>query len=151
MVDSGGYVCRVDGPDGAEPGMGYLRHRHDAAPPLMVLQVIPPAPSSFNNRHPSSAEPYGIAWQNHPSLGLLAAKCSYCPTFFPIWGNGRTFSWEPYLVRAESASFAHGASAHLCVAGCSGQERSVGGGMVEEWTIDYEFGMPASSASRAKL
>ena len=150
-MDSGGYVCRVDGPDGAEPGMGYLRHRHDAAPPLMVLQVIPPAPSSFNNRHPSSAEPYGIAWQNHPSLGLLAAKCSYCPTFFPIWGNGRTFSWEPYLVRAESASFAHGASAHLCVAGCSGQERSVGGGMVEEWTIDYEFGMPASSASRAKL
>ena len=149
-MDSGGYVCRVDGPDGAEPGMGYLRHRHDAAPPLMVLQVIPPAPSSFNNRHPSSAEPYGIAWQSHPSLGLLAAKCSYCPTFFPIWGNGRTFSWEPYLV-SDSASFAHGASAHLCVAGCSGQERSVGGGMVEEWTIDYEFGMPASSASRAKL
>jgi len=104
-VDSGGYVCRVDGPDGAEPGMGYLRHRHDAAPPLMVLQVIPPAPSSFNNRHPSSAEPYGIAWQNHPSLGLLAAKCSYCPTFFPIWGNGRTFSWEPYLVSTRLGFF----------------------------------------------
>ena len=111
-MDSGGYVCRVDGPDGAEPGMGYLRHRHDAAPPLMVLQVIPPAPSSFNNRHPSSAEPYGIAWQNHPSLGLLSAKCSYCPTFFPIWGNGRTFSWEPYLVRA---FFAHGVAAQMCV------------------------------------
>ena len=111
----------------------------------------PSCPFLLQQSTPEFCRTLRIAWQTHPSLGLLAAKCSYCPTFFPIWGNGRTFSWEPYLVRAESASFAHGASAHLCVAGCSGQERSVGGGMVEEWTIDYEFGMPASSASRAKL
>ena len=121
----------------------------------------PSCPFLLQQSTPEFCRTLRIAWQNHPSLGLLAAKCSYCPTFFPIWGNGRTFSWEPYLVSFFCASFfcaRSGSSdvhaqrkerSHMC--GCAGQERSVGGGMSEEWTIDYEFGMPASSASRAKL
>jgi len=53
--------------------------------------------------------------QRHPKLGLVAATCSYTPAYFPIWGNARTFSWEPYL------------------------ERTVGPGQELAWWIDYEF------------
>ncbi|HEX5414596.1 MAG TPA: hypothetical protein VFZ25_02945 [Chloroflexota bacterium] len=41
-----------------------------------------------------------ITLQRHPTLGLIAASCSYVPTFFPIWGNRNTFSFEPYLSQA---------------------------------------------------
>jgi hypothetical protein len=56
-----------------------------------------------------------IVMQKHPKLGLVAATCSYAPAFFPIWGNPRTFSWEPYL------------------------ERTIGAGQEYAWWIDYEF------------
>lgn len=38
-----------------------------------------------------------VILQRHPKVGLVAATCSYVPSFFPIWGNGNTFSWEPFL------------------------------------------------------
>lgn len=38
-----------------------------------------------------------VTLQRHPTLGLLAATCSYVPDFFVIWGNCNTFSFEPYL------------------------------------------------------
>ncbi|MCC6167838.1 MAG: hypothetical protein IT329_11475 [Caldilineaceae bacterium] len=53
--------------------------------------------------------------QKHPKLGLVAATCSYAPDYFPIWGNPRTFSWEPFL------------------------ERTVGSDQEMAWWIDYEF------------
>lgn len=53
--------------------------------------------------------------QKHPLLGLVAAECSYVPTFMPIWGNAKTFSWEPFL------------------------ERLMAMGQTLEWWIDYEF------------
>jgi hypothetical protein len=56
-----------------------------------------------------------VVLQKHPSLGLVAATCSYIPSFFPIWGNPRTFSWEPYL------------------------ERTVAPGEELAWSIDYDF------------
>ncbi len=34
--------------------------------------------------------------QKHPKLGLVAVTCSYSPSYFPIWGNRNTFSFEPY-------------------------------------------------------
>lgn len=37
--------------------------------------------------------------QRHPDLGMVSASCSYVPTFFPIWGNQHTFSWEPFFER----------------------------------------------------
>lgn len=86
----------------AAVGRGYLKHSDSAAAaPLMVLQ-------------------------RHPALGLLAATVSYCPSYFPIWGNGRTFSWEPYL------------------------ERTVPAGSEEEWSVDYEFPPPPASAPAAR-
>lgn len=53
--------------------------------------------------------------QRHPTLGLVSATCSYVPAFFPIWGNARTFSWEPYL------------------------ERTLYSGQELNWWIEYDF------------
>lgn len=47
--------------------------------------------------------------QRHPLLGLVAADMDFSPTLLPIWGNDRTFSWEPHhdrsLAAGESASW----------------------------------------------
>lgn len=40
-----------------------------------------------------------VVQQRHPALGLVSASCDYMPSFFPIWGNHYTFSWEPFLER----------------------------------------------------
>jgi hypothetical protein len=56
-----------------------------------------------------------VVIQKHPTLGLVTAMCSYVPDFFPIWGNARTFSWEPFF------------------------ERSVAPGQSITWWIDYDF------------
>jgi len=53
--------------------------------------------------------------QRHPDLGLVAATCSFVPALLPIWGNTRTFSFEPYF------------------------EQTVSAGQTVEWWIDYEF------------
>lgn len=93
----------VDDPGYAHAASGFIRRRsgpwntgyyrplsHNATAPLTVLQ-------------------------RHPTLGLVAASCSYVPDFFPIWGNPKTFSWEPFL------------------------ERTVAAGQSYEWHIDYHF------------
>ncbi len=56
-----------------------------------------------------------IITQRHPQLGQLTATCDFTPTFFPIWGNPRTFSWEPFF------------------------ERTVASGQTISWQIDYDF------------
>ncbi len=56
-----------------------------------------------------------VVVQRHPILGLVAAVCSYTPTFFPIWGNQHTFSWEPFY------------------------ERTLAPRQAAEWWIAYEF------------
>jgi hypothetical protein len=56
-----------------------------------------------------------VVLQRHPALGLVAATCSYVPALFPIWGNPRTFSWEPFY------------------------ERTLAAGQQSEWSIDYHF------------
>ncbi len=37
--------------------------------------------------------------QKHPRLGVVAAACDYVSARLPIWGNPRTFSFEPYYER----------------------------------------------------
>ncbi len=85
------------------------------------------APSGFISRKdwPWQGGPYQaldhaattnlVVMQKHPKLGLVGATCSYIPSFFPIWGNANTFSWEPFL------------------------ERSLAPGQETSWWIDYEF------------
>lgn len=56
-----------------------------------------------------------VITQRHPVLGLMSASCNYAPTYFPIWGNTKTFSWEPMI------------------------ERTVAPAQVAAWQIDYDF------------
>ena len=56
-----------------------------------------------------------VVLQRHPKVGLVAGTCSYWPTYLPIWGNPRTFSWEPFL------------------------ECTVGPGQEKTWHIEYDF------------
>lgn len=56
-----------------------------------------------------------VIMQRHPLLGMLGATCSYVPSFFPVWGNPFTFSWEPFL------------------------ERMLASGQSLEWSISYDF------------
>jgi hypothetical protein len=37
--------------------------------------------------------------QKHPVTGLVNASCDYVPTRLPVWGNARTFSFEPHYER----------------------------------------------------
>ncbi len=56
-----------------------------------------------------------VIQQRHPKLGIVSATCHYIPNFFPIWGNDKTFSWEPFY------------------------ERMIAPGTQEQWNIDYDF------------
>ena len=71
-------------------------------------------PGHFLALNHDSRAPLSV-WQRHDLLGLVGARCDYVPTGFPIWGNARTFSWEPYL------------------------ERSLFTGQNATWNIDYDF------------
>ena len=53
--------------------------------------------------------------QKHPVTSLVTASCDYVPTRLPIWGNARTFSFEPY------------------------HERSLHPKDVARWSITYDF------------
>jgi len=63
-----GFIGRRDWPWTTDH---YLALDHDAQTPLTVLQ-------------------------RHPKVGLVGGTFGYIPRFFPIWGNPKTFSWEPY-------------------------------------------------------
>lgn len=66
------------------------------------------------NLKPQEQKPLALV-HNHPILGEVSAYCSYAPSFFPIWGNQNTFSWEPFLEKSIA------------------QHRSL------SWSIDYNF------------
>lgn len=53
--------------------------------------------------------------QRHPGLGLIAAEVGYVPTLLPVWGNDRTFSWEPH------------------------HDRSLASGESSSWSLSYHF------------
>ncbi len=40
--------------------------------------------------------------QKHPVTSLVVAACDYVPDRLPVWGNTRTFSFEPYYERTLS-------------------------------------------------
>ena len=96
-------ICFPENPGYEQAPSGFIRHKgwpwkegyyqvldHNAAYPLIIIQ-------------------------KHPLLGQVSATCSYRPAFFPIWGNDRTFSWEPFL------------------------ERSLAADQETTWQIDYDF------------
>jgi hypothetical protein len=74
-----------------------------------------PTPQGFYQALDHEAQANLVVLQRHPALGMCAATCSYIPTFFPIWGNQHTFSWEPFF------------------------ERTLAAGQETTWWIDYDF------------
>ena len=53
--------------------------------------------------------------EKHPLVGQVTAQTDFWPGFLPIWGNTRTFSFEPYFIRTLSS------------------------GQAAEWSIRYTF------------
>jgi len=74
----------------------------------------PVTPGPFQALQHAAHSPLAV-WQRHDKLGLVGAQSDYVPAAFPIWGNARTFSWEPYL------------------------ERGLFAGEKTAWTMDYLF------------
>jgi hypothetical protein len=74
-----------------------------------------PRPGGYYQALDHQATSNLVVLQKHPALGLAAATCSYVPGLLPVWGNTRTFSWEPFF------------------------ERTVAAGQEAAWWIDYEF------------
>jgi hypothetical protein len=54
--------------------------------------------------------------QRHPKVGQVTTVTDFLPTFLPIWGNDRTFSFEPYF------------------------EQPLKSGEQAKWSIVYRFG-----------
>lgn len=62
-----------------------------------------------------------LAVQRHPRLGELTVTTDFVPSFLPIWGNDRTFSFEPYF------------------------ERTLNRGAEASWGIEYHLGGAAAA------
>lgn len=64
-----------------------------------IMRSLPPrTPGYFMALQHSFDSPLNIV-QRHDTIGLIATQCDYIPAGFPIWGNEKTFSWEPYVER----------------------------------------------------
>jgi hypothetical protein len=63
-------------------------------------------------------EPAGrslLVVQKHPLVGEVVVETDFLPGFLPVWGNDRTFSFEPFF------------------------ERELAAGDEVEWSIEYRF------------
>ncbi len=63
--------------------------------------------------------------QRHPKVGQVEVCTDFTPSYLPIWGNDRTFSFEPH------------------------REVKLGKDEEAAWSISYRFGEPAGSAQPA--
>ncbi len=89
--DGDGWVCRKQGHAWEDGCFCPLEYDAAAAPPLEIEQ-------------------------EHPLVGSVVARADFAPTSFPIWGNDRTFSFEPYW------------------------EHAIAPGQSAAWAIEYVFG-----------
>lgn len=96
MADNPGYHFNAEGFICRKPEFDWSRGGHYQ--PLEILQ----------------ASPLEIV-EMHPRCGQVITTTDFAPGFFPIWGNSRTFSFEPYFTR------------------------ELHPGQSAEWTIAYRF------------
>ena len=92
QADAAGFVCR-------KPAFDWSRGGHFQPMDL-------PA---------SGADATLTVVEKHPKLGQVTVQTDFWPGFLPIWGNARTFSFEPYFIRTLST------------------------GQAAEWSIRYTF------------
>lgn len=64
-----------------------------------VVRSAWPDPAGFDQPVEHGATERVSVLQRHPLLGMIGASYSYVPGLLHLWGNDRTFSWEPYLER----------------------------------------------------
>ena len=107
---AGDELCRFNIPVGLPENPGYV-----LADNAFVVRKGWPWTGGFFQAVELGGQSNLTVLQKHPLLGLVAGSCSYAPSFMPIWGNTRTFSWEPFL------------------------ERTVWAGQETNWWIDYHF------------
>jgi hypothetical protein len=87
-------LCRLNIPVSMAENQGYF-----IADNGFITRKNQPDQSGFYQPLDQQAHSPLTLMQRHPKLGLVSASCSYVPTFFPIWGNQHTFSWEPFFER----------------------------------------------------
>ncbi|NKB72816.1 MAG: hypothetical protein GKR89_37575 [Candidatus Latescibacteria bacterium] len=106
----GDELCRLNIPVAFPPNLGY---RLDVSG--FIARKSWPWTQGHYQALDHQADANLVLLQKHPQLGLMGATCSYVPSFFPIWGNPQTFSWEPFL------------------------ERTIASGQNLSWWIAYDF------------
>lgn len=103
-------LCRLNAPVAMPDNPGYELGANG-----FIRRRAWPSQQGFYQALDHGAQAPLVVLQRHPTLGMVAASCSYAPSFFPIWGNRNTFSWEPFL------------------------ERTVAPGQELAWEIAYDF------------
>lgn len=107
---NGDELCLLNIPLRMAPNPGY-----ELSPGGFIARKNWPWDEGYYLALDHDARENAVIVQRHPRLGLVVARCSYVPRFFPIWGNRNTFSWEPYF------------------------ENTIAPGQELEWSIDYVF------------
>lgn len=87
-------LCRLSIPVSMPENAGYVMQKNG-----YISRNNWPGRDGFYQALTQQAQSPLTITQRHPTLGMVSASCSYVPTFFPIWGNENTFSWEPFLER----------------------------------------------------
>ncbi len=97
-VNPTGECCRFSAPVTLPDTPGY-----ELLPDgFLRTKAAPPAGGWFVWLGTAADRPVQIL-QRHPLLGLVAAWTDYVPAKIPVWGNARTFSFEPYCERVVNA------------------------------------------------
>ncbi len=106
----GAELCALGIPHGMPENPGYELGNNG----FIRRKEQPEKEGRFQSLPHQASAPLVIL-QKHDLLGIIAAKTSYIPSYFPIWGNTSTFSWEPYF------------------------ERTVASGEEIQWSVVYHF------------
>lgn len=107
-LPGGADLCSLPGPVSVPEGTTY------SVGPAGYLRCSDPDAHQAVPVSCGTGEPLTVL-QRHPRLGLVSARYGFAAGHIVVWGNGRTFSFEPYL------------------------ERTVGAGGSLEWTAEYHF------------
>ncbi len=107
---AGPELCRIHGPVTLPENPGYR-----LAPSGFLARKAPPPPKASTRRSTTTPTRPPPSCSGTTRSGSSWARCSYVPSLFPVWGNARTFSWEPFF------------------------ERTLGPGEAADWWITYDF------------